>query len=108
MKESVLKTFISDPHQHIIFEYDFLNPKIFYIELLKTLQAEDGVEYPRCTNAVKTLPKETPKNTHLEDPLEGLLDEDDDLDDGYDNGYGDGIDEEDYGNFDDLGFSGDF
>ena len=100
MKESVLKKFISDPHQHIIYEYDFLNPKTFYIELLKTLQAEDGVDYPRCTSSVKTLPKETPKNIHLEDPLDEFLEEEDD---DMDTGYGDGLDEEDYSNMDGFG-----
>ena len=100
MKESVLKKFISDPHQHIIYEYDFLNPKTVYIELLKTLQAEDGVDYPRCTSSVKTLPKETPKNIHLEDPLDEFLEEEDD---DMDTGYGDGLDEEDYSNMDGFG-----
>ena len=53
MKDSLLKDFITDPHQHIMYEYDFLNPKVFYIELLKVLQTEDGQGFPRCTHKEK-------------------------------------------------------
>ena len=41
MKDSLLKDFIADPHQHLMYEYDFLNPKVFYIELLKVLKEEE-------------------------------------------------------------------
>ena len=91
MKDSLLKDFITDPHQHIMYEYDFLNPKVFYIELLKVLTAEDGVEYPRCTNKVKELPKQV-KQQPLPNPDDGfdeLLEEEDDLDGGFEEGYDD-------------------
>ena len=91
MKDSLLKEFITDPHQHIMYEYDFLNPKVFYIELLKVLTAEDGVEYPRCTNKVKELPKQV-KQQPLPNPDDGfdeLLEEEDDLDGGFEEGYDD-------------------
>lgn len=58
MKDVLLKDFMTDPHQQIIYEYNFLNPQVFYIELLKTLPADSSVTYPRCTNSVKELPKE--------------------------------------------------
>jgi len=61
MKNSLLKDFITDPHQQLIYEYDFLNPRIFYIELLKTLEVREKVNYPRCTNSVKELPKQMEK-----------------------------------------------
>ena len=60
MKDALLKDFITDPHQQIIYEYNFLNPQFFYIELLKTLQVDPKVTYPRCTNSVKELPKQAP------------------------------------------------
>lgn len=60
MKDALLKDFIVDPHQQIIYEYNFLNPQFFYIELLKTLQVDPKVTYPRCTNSVKELPKQAP------------------------------------------------
>ena len=91
MKDSLLKDFITDPHQHIMYEYDFLNPKVFYIELLKVLPAEDGVEYPRCTNKVKELPKQM-KQQPLPNPDDGfdeLLEEEDDMEGGFEEGYDD-------------------
>ena len=91
MKDSLLKDFITDPHQHIMYEYDFLNPKVFYIELLKVLTAEDGVEYPRCTNKVKELPKQVKQQPlpNPDDGFEELLEEEDDLDGGFEEGYDD-------------------
>ena len=58
MKDAVLKDFITDPHQRIIYEYDFINPKVFYIELLKALPAKENVVYPRCTLSEGVIPKQ--------------------------------------------------
>lgn len=91
MKDSILKDFIKDPHQNIIFEFDFLNPMVFYIELMKTLEVKDSVTYPRCTKSVKELPKKVEKlNINPEDDninpddeanLESPFDFDDDFSD---------------------------
>jgi hypothetical protein len=95
MKDSILKDFITDPHQNIIYEYDYLNPKIFYIELLKTQPASPDVQYPRCTNSVKEMPKQTERL--LTDP-EGVLPLDDEfVDDSYD--FDDGYSDEDLMDF---------
>jgi len=86
MKDAVLKDFITDPHQHIMYEYDFIHPKVFYIELLKTLPAKENAVYPRCTLSEGVLPKpdEHPASADLEsDFLNDFLDgvDEDDLDD---------------------------
>lgn len=98
MAQSILKDYISDPHQHIIYEYDFLNPKIFYIELMKILPVKKGNEYPRCTLKSKELPKDItqiklpdPENDPFE---EHPIDEDEDFQDGYN--------EDDQINFDNI------
>jgi len=57
MRDTVLKEFISDPHQYIMYEYDFINPKVFYIELLKTLPVKEEMVFPRCTLSTGALPK---------------------------------------------------
>jgi len=78
MKDAVLKDFISDPHQHIVYEFDFINPKIFYIELLKALPAKEDEDYPRCTLSKGILPAtdEHIPSTHPEDEfLNNFLDE---------------------------------
>ncbi|MDR1758600.1 MAG: plasmid pRiA4b ORF-3 family protein [Bacteroidales bacterium] len=56
MRNSRLKDMITDPHQHIIYEYDFLNPRVFYVELVKIFEAIESEQYPRCSYRVKELP----------------------------------------------------
>jgi hypothetical protein len=72
MKDAVLKDFITDPHQHIMYEYDFINPKVFYIELLKTLSVKENAEYPRCTFSEGVLPKPD-ENAFSADPETDFL-----------------------------------
>jgi hypothetical protein len=87
MSEAIMSDFIDDPHQRLIYEYDFLNIKTFYIELLKTFESNPKEKYPRCTDIVGEMPK----------PASGILEEDDDLDiDDDDNENVDYYDEEDF------------
>ncbi|MCL2246234.1 MAG: plasmid pRiA4b ORF-3 family protein [Lentimicrobiaceae bacterium] len=88
MKDAVLKDFITDPHQYITYEYDFINPKVFYIELLKTVQAKEEEVFPRCTLSKGILPADSEnlkpiqsEDDFLNDFLEEL--DEDDLDDGF-------------------------
>lgn len=48
MKDALLKDYMEEPRQRIIYEYDFLNPKTFYVEMHGIGKAEVGVDYPRC------------------------------------------------------------
>ncbi|MCR4681175.1 MAG: plasmid pRiA4b ORF-3 family protein [Bacteroidales bacterium] len=97
MKDSLLKNFITDPHQHILYEYDFMNPKIFYLELQKTLQTDSAEGFPRCTFKSMELPVQlnvsnvpNPEDPELED-LDDLEEEEDDL-------FGDeGFNDDDFG-----------
>ncbi len=75
MKDVLLKDFITDPHQQMIYEYNFLNPQFFYIELLKTLEANPNITYPRCTNSVKELPKQAQALHIAEDDTEFVSEE---------------------------------
>lgn len=75
MQNAVLNQFIDDPHQLISYEYDYTNPVIFNIELIKTTQAIQGIDYPRCTQLVGKLPE--PKNIVF--PIIGEIDGDLDL-----------------------------
>lgn len=88
MKDCLLKDYISDPHQHIMYEYDFLNPKVFYIELQKVLQEEPGVTYPRCTYKNKELPKAI-KPSILPNPDDDFVLDEEEEDDGFTDGYDD-------------------
>lgn len=97
MKDAILKDFITDPHQHILYEYDFIDPKTFYIEFQKAAQTEKPDEFPRCTYQKGTLPvRLTAKDVPQPDVDEAslLLDELEEEEDDY--GFDDGYNEEDY------------
>jgi hypothetical protein len=48
MDDVKIREVIDDPHQRILYEYDFLNPKVFFIELLKIKDGDESVKYPVC------------------------------------------------------------
>jgi hypothetical protein len=75
MSESILSDFIDDPHQKLIYEYNFLNVNTFYIELLKTFESDKKIKYPRCVYAVGEMPK--PTLQLLEEDLNIDIDNDD-------------------------------
>ncbi|MDR3046984.1 MAG: plasmid pRiA4b ORF-3 family protein, partial [Bacteroidales bacterium] len=83
MADALLKECITDPHQKMIYEYDFLEPKVFYIELMKIEPAKEGVEYPRCSYKAKELPAKglhfhpvaTDTDFHPDDHWEGEFDD---------------------------------
>ncbi|HLN53079.1 MAG TPA: hypothetical protein VK212_05180 [Lentimicrobium sp.] len=55
MAKMKIKEVIDDPHQRLLFEYDFLNPKTFYIELMKIIDADKNEKYPKCVKSVGKL-----------------------------------------------------
>ncbi len=58
MKDSALCDFIDDPHQRLIYVYDYINYWTFYIELIKIVAADPQVDYPRVTRSVGAIPRE--------------------------------------------------
>ncbi len=64
MEQAVLSDYMDDPHQRIIYEYDFLNLKVFYIELLKSYKATPNKHYPICTYSIGELPQKNILITH--------------------------------------------
>jgi len=49
MKDALVKDFIEEPHQRLLYEYDFLNMNTFFIELLSVHKQKDDGPYPKCT-----------------------------------------------------------
>lgn len=92
MADSRLKDFIEDPHQRLVYEFDFLNLRTFYLELSKIVPAEMGMQYPRCFFSEGTLLK---KATGVIDPTLVTADlEFDELDmEDADKEYDDGLDD---------------
>ena len=100
MAEAVLKDFISDPHQHIMYEYDFMNPKVFYIELQKVLKTDSAEDFPRCTYKMMELPAQvTAAPIPDPDDLDLDFDDDEEEDDGL---FGDAFDDEDLSEFNEF------
>lgn len=62
MSKSVLCDFIEDPHQKIIYVFDFLALWTFQVELIKIVLEEKGAKYPRCIKSEGAAPKQY-KNT---------------------------------------------
>lgn len=48
MDKVKVKDIIDDPHQRLLYEYDFLNPKSFFVELMKIVDGEKNIQYPLC------------------------------------------------------------
>ncbi len=49
MNQAQIKDHINEPHQRLLYEYDFLDPKVFFIELLSVYKQKDDDPYPRCS-----------------------------------------------------------
>lgn len=89
MSKSILSDFIDDPHQKLIYEYNFLNLNTFYLELQKTFESAEKIKYPRCVHSVGQMPS----------GVNNLLDEDMEMDN-----YGDSEDEENIDYYDEEDF----
>lgn len=91
MAKVKIKDVIDDPHQRLLFEYDFLNPKTFYIELMKIIDADANEKYPKCSKSIgKLLPTAMANLPFIaedasEIPLPGEFDEITQTDDDNDN-----------------------
>ncbi len=64
MQDALLKDYIDDPHQRLLFVYDSLNQWTFYIEMVKIQKADINTVYPAFTRREGGVPREltaTPK-----------------------------------------------
>lgn len=82
MSDVKLKESIIDPHQRMIYVYDFLKMHTFYIELSKITDGDEKNQYPRCTKSVSDIirPKKIqPKPDEIIDKEEEIIDETDEF-----------------------------
>ena len=85
MKDALIKDFIEEPHQRLLYEYDLLNMHNFFIELISVhIQKDDG-PYPKCT-----LTKGDMNKPAVPEPIE---DEDEELTDQLLNDFSELLDE---------------
>jgi hypothetical protein len=79
-----IKDIIDDPHQRLLYEYDFLNPRVFFIELTRILEAGNKDQYPMCVKSTGKLTINTPilpilETIDLEEDEIALMNEFDDI-----------------------------
>lgn len=58
MRESELKDFIDDPHQRLLFVYDYASHWTFYIELVKIMHEDKSISYPFFRKTLGGVPRE--------------------------------------------------
>ncbi len=75
MDDVKIREVIDDPHQRILFEYNFLNPTTFFIELMKIVEGDPKKTYPLCVKKEGTMtPTATPNFlSFLDDPDEDAM-----------------------------------
>ena len=57
MEESMIKKYIDDPHQRLMYEFSGKDDYVLFIELFKIIKTDDCVALPRCVNGKGDLPK---------------------------------------------------
>jgi hypothetical protein len=75
MEDVKIREVIDDPHQRILFEYNFLSPRTFFIELVRIVDADPKKDYPVCVKKEGTIaPTVTPNFlSFLDDPDEDAM-----------------------------------
>jgi len=75
MEDVKIREVIDDPHQRILFEYNFLNPRTFFIELMKIVDADPKKVYPMCVKKEGALSPTIAPNflSFLDDPDEDAM-----------------------------------
>ncbi len=62
MKDSRLSMFVNDPHQKIVYVYDFLEMWTMHLELVGIeMKEKAGIKYPLCSKSVGLAPKQYDK-----------------------------------------------
>ena len=60
MSKSKISEFIEDPHQKFLYLFDYAEKWSFYVELIKILEEEEKISYPKCIKSTGIAPKQYP------------------------------------------------
>lgn len=103
MEDTKINEFITSEENTLIYVFDFMADRAFYITLTEVKDKDDDVLYPVCTVSTEDAPEQTMYDgDDVKDFLgEEYFDEDDDSD-FYKKGKKESFDFDDLGNFDDL------
>lgn len=64
MRDAIISDIIDDPHQKLLYVYDYLHYWTFYMELIKIGKASVGDKYPKVVKSVGEVPKELTQKSH--------------------------------------------
>lgn len=64
MKDAIISDVIDDPHQKLLYVYDYLHYWTFYLELIKIGKASSAHKYPRIAKSLGEVPKELTMKAH--------------------------------------------
>lgn len=72
MEDSCIDDFMTDSKQRILYEYDFLNPKTFFIELIDVIESDPEVRYPHCSlrKGLLNIPVDQKLDLEVDDELD--------------------------------------
>ncbi len=77
MDKAILSSFMKDAHQKLIYLFDFINQRSFFIELMETKQETSNRYYPICIDFGGEIPAQFGKKSTKKSSL--FDDEDDDI-----------------------------
>lgn len=83
MSSHVIKDVLTSTHQRMLYAYDFMNIKTFYVEVMTISENEEGVSYPRVVYSFGDTPDFTDGDMEEIDDPDALEFDDDVLDDDY-------------------------
>ena len=79
MADYRIEELLTGTHQRLLYAYDFMNIRTFYVEVLAIHPEENGIQYPRVTLSYGSTPQyEDSDMEEIDDP--DALDFDDDFD----------------------------
>lgn len=70
MNDSLIRNFINEPSQRILYEYDFFDMKTFFIELISVFKQKEEAIFPRCTNKRGDITETVVSNEFMDDDEE--------------------------------------
>lgn len=81
MEESVLKDFISEKKERLLYVFDFFSERAFFIELMDIVEEDPDISYPTCTNAKEKAPEQIKvEEADMDDLFTDEFNDDDDKD----------------------------
>lgn len=83
MGKHIIQDILTGTHQRMLYAYDFMNIKTFYVEVMSLSEKEEGTSYPRVVYSFGDTPDFTDTDMEEIDDPDAIEYDDDMLDDDY-------------------------